>query len=446
MTAQEVNFDGLVGPTHNYGGLSLGNLASMTNLGGESNPKAAVLQGLKKMRALMDLGVAQGVLLPHDRPHVATLRRFGFTGKAEQIVDTAGKAAPSFLINCASASAMWTANAATVSPSADASDGRIHFTPANLGSMFHRSLEAAFTGQQLRAIFSDDSHFAHHVPVPFGGSMGDEGAANHGRFAHAHGDKGIELFVYGRSAFEKLPEEQRFLPRQALEASHAVATNHKLGMGGAVFVRQSAKAINAGAFHNDVVSVTNGSVLFYHEEAFEDKTQAIDHITRACATIELEPVFVEVPADQVSLEDAVSSYLFNSQLVTLPGGGMALILPKDAEENPHTKAFVDQAVAGNTPISEAHYLDLKQSMRNGGGPACLRLRVVMTEKERKAIDSTCLLTEDRLVQLEAWAEKYYRDRLMPEDVADPKLLTESRTALDALTDIVGVGSLYDFQR
>ena len=445
-TAAEINFDGLVGPTHNYGGLSLGNLASMSNLGGTSNPRAAVLQGLKKMRTLMGLGIPQGILLPHDRPSVSTLRRFGFSGKAPEVIEKAWKTSPSLVINSASASCMWTANAATVSPSADAGDGRVHFTPANLGSMFHRAIEAGFTGHMLRAIFSDDSAFAHHAAIPYGGGMGDEGAANHGRFASTHGDKGVQLFVYGREAFDRDTGALRFPPRQALEASRGIAVHHRLDEAYTVYVRQSVKAINAGAFHNDVVSVTNGSVLFYHEEAFEDKKQALEDITHACAGIELEPVFIEVPAADVSLEDAVSSYLFNSQLVTLPDGGMALILPKDAEENPRTRAFVDGLIAGNSPVSEARYLDLKQSMKNGGGPACLRLRVVLTRNEQQALDNECVLDEARLDTLEAWAGKHYREELKPDDLCDPLLLEESRTALDALTDIVGLGSIYDFQR
>ena len=51
-TAREFNFDGLVGPSHNYAGLSFGNVASFSNVKSASNPKQAALQGLAKMRAL----------------------------------------------------------------------------------------------------------------------------------------------------------------------------------------------------------------------------------------------------------------------------------------------------------------------------------------------------------------------------------------------------------
>ena len=151
ITTIEANFDGLVGPTHNYAGLSAGNNASTSNAGGASNPKEAALQGLQKMKALQDLGLVQGVLPPQERPDLHTLRKLGFSGSDVQVLASAAKQAPLQLAACCSASSMWTANAATVSPSADCSDKRIHFTPANLNGMFHRSIEHETTGRSLKA-------------------------------------------------------------------------------------------------------------------------------------------------------------------------------------------------------------------------------------------------------------------------------------------------------
>ena len=444
MTAREVNFDGLVGPTHNYGGLSLGNVASMTHGDQPSNPRAAALQGLAKMRALVRLGLTQGVLPPHERPHVPTLRRFGLTGRDEAVVARAAKDAPALLRNCSSASNMWTANAGTVSPSADSADGRVHFTPANLAAMFHRSIEHAFTGRVLRTIFAGD-RFAHHDAVPGGGAMGDEGAANHTRLCADHGEPGLQLFTYGRSAFERL-ESVRFLPRQALEASEAVARMHALDPACTVYVRRSQEAVDAGAFHNDVVGVGNGTVLMYHEKAYTDASAMRDEVARKAEALRFEPIFLEVAEAEVPLLDAIRSYLFNSQLVTLPDGGTALILPTDAEETVTTKRWVDAAVAGNGPITEAHFLDVKQSMANGGGPACLRLRVVLTQEERAATLPGVILDEAKIDALEEWVRAHYRDRLLPGDLGDPALLGEVRAALDALTGLLGLGSVYDFQR
>ncbi len=442
--AQEVNFDGLVGPTHNYGGLSVGNLASMSHLGDVSNPRAAALQGLEKMRRLMSMGLVQGVLPPHERPHIPTLKAFGFSGTDQDILNRAAHA-PGLVANVSSASAMWTANAATVSPSMDSADGRVHFTPANLSAMFHRSIEAPLTGRVLKGIFADDDLFSHHPPVPSGGRMGDEGAANHGRLANSHGEQGLQLFVHGGSAFEQDTGNQRFAARQALQSSHAVATFNQVRGESLIFIRQSSRAIDAGAFHNDVVSVTNGRALMFHQHAFEDRQATLDQISKGCEGLGFEPVFLEARASDVSLDDAIGSYLFNSQLVTLPDGAMALILPAEAETRDATRDWVDGQIAGNSPICEAHYLDLKQSMQNGGGPACLRLRVVLTEEEMTSVAGRAILTPVLADQIEAWINRHYRDRLAVEDLADPSLLFECRAALDELTAMLSIGSVYDFQ-
>ncbi|MGV6821137.1 MAG: N-succinylarginine dihydrolase [Parvularcula sp.] len=444
MSTREVNFDGLVGPTHNYGGLSLGNVASMQSGGGTSNPRAAVKQGLAKMQAMLDLGLEQGLLPPHERPHMPTLRAFGFTGKDAEIVEHVAKKYPALLNNLSSASAMWTANAGTVAPSADTEDGRLHLTPANLSAMTHRSIEHPFTSRLFRTLFPSDSLFSHHPAVPGGGTFGDEGAANHGRLCAHHGAPGLHLFVYGRSAFEQV-SGWRFQPRQAREVSEAVARLNGV-MDKSVFGPQSRTAIEAGAFHNDVVAVANETVLFYHQDAFQAPDKTLDAIRRRASELGFEPHFIEVPRSAVSLQAAISSYLFNSQLVSLPDGTMALIAPADAEENESTRAYVETLVGGNGPIRAAHFFDLKQSMKNGGGPACLRLRIVMTPEERAATHSGAFVDHNTIVKLNEWADKNYRDSLSAKDLGDPDLLVETRTALDELTALLGLGALYDFQR
>lgn len=443
--AVEVNFDGLVGPTHNYGGLAQGNLAAASNEGKVSNPREAALQGLSKMRALLRMGLTQGVLPPQERPHVPSLRKMGFGGTDEQVIVTAARANPLLLANVASASCMWTANAATVSPSADTGDGKVHFTPANLSSHFHRALEVDTTTRVLRAIFADSSRFVVHNAVPFH-AFGDEGAANHCRLAPSHGERGVEIFVYGKSAFAK-PEPSGFNARQAVEASHIVATQHQLWTGGgAVLTQQSKTAIDAGAFHNDVVAVSNGPVLMYHGQAFEQRDAVTEGLKRACGAKGFEPILVEAAADELSLDEAVKSYLFNSQILTLPSGGMALVLPHEVEETPRAKAFVDRVLATNGPIREAHYFDLRQSMRNGGGPACLRLRVVLTPDEIAALGASVILDEAKITALEAIVRRHYRDRLTLADLADPALLAESRAALDDIGQLLNIGAVHDFQR
>lgn len=434
MTHREINFDGLIGPTHNYAGLSFGNLASAKNKGAASSPRAAVLQGLSKMRAVAALGLRQGFLPPQDRPHLKTLRALGFSGTDRQIIEKAS-AHPELLANCYAASSMWTANAGTVAPSPDTADGKVHFTPANLAANFHRSIEGPTTARVLKHIFADERFFVHHPLLPGAMHFGDEGAANHGRLAESHGAKGVHLFVYGLDG-------DKFPARQKQRASEAVARSHRLDPAKAVFLQQSKAALDAGAFHNDVVGVANGTVLFLHEQSFEDRDGACAAIRKAAPYAEI----VEAPKGAVSLEDAIGSYLFNSQLLSLPGGEMALVLPSESEENARVKAFVDETLAKNNPINRALYLDVRESMRNGGGPACLRLRVVLSDAELAAANANFILDDTRADALEAWAKKHYRDRLTPDDLRDPLFMEEALGALDALTALLGMGAFYDFQR
>ncbi|MFC2992362.1 N-succinylarginine dihydrolase [Halomonas tibetensis] len=444
---REVNFDGLVGPTHNYAGLAMGNVASMRHGGLVANPREGALQGLAKMKALMDAGYLQGVLPPQQRPDLGALRALGFAGSDERVLARAAGEAPQILRAVCSASSMWTANAATVTPSPDAPDGRLHVTPANLQSSFHRFLEPATTGRVLQAIFRDDAYFAHHPALPATPAFSDEGAANHTRLCGEHGESGVHLFVYGREAFgwgsESSPAPQRFPARQTLEASQAVARQHGLADHQVVFAQQHPDAIDAGVFHNDVIAVGNGPVLLYHEMAFLDEQGTLEAL-RERMSAPLIPV--RVPVEAVSLADAVGSYLFNSQLLSNPDGSMTLVVPGECRENEAVwRCLHDHLLAGANPIGEVVVKDVKQSMRNGGGPACLRLRVVLSAKERTALDGRVLLDDALHGELVAWVERHYRDRLAPEELADPALVRETLTALDELSSLLRIGSVYPFQ-
>ena len=441
--AVEANFDGLVGPTHNYAGLSWGNVASRSNVNALSNPREAALQGLAKMKRLADRGYVQGVLPPHERPHIPTLRALGFTGSDGQILARVAKDSPSILAAVSSASAMWTANAATVSPGADTDDGRVHFTPANLSAKFHRSIEHQVTGRVLRAIFSDERCFAHHDALPSVSQFGDEGAANHTRLCADYGKPGVELFVYGQEAFnESAPAPRLYPARQTLEASRAIARLHGLDDSRVVFAQQNPGAIDAGVFHNDVIAVGNGNTLFYHEMAFLNEEQVLADIRARLEGAELAPV--RVSSAEVPIADAVASYLFNSQLLDTPEG-MLLAVPGECREVASVSAYLDRLLASGGPVTSVEVFDVKQSMRNGGGPACLRLRVVLNDEERAAMNPGVLLTDALYQRLTDWVNRHYRDRLSRDDLADPGLLDEVRVALDELTGILGLGPVYDFQ-
>lgn len=448
----EVNFDGLVGPTHNYAGLSYGNVASTSNVGSVSRPRAAALQGVAKMRRLLALGVPQGVLPPHERPHIQTLRAMGFSGDDARVIEAAAKADPVLLAQVCSASPMWTANAATVAPAPDTHDARSHFLAANLVSMFHRSIEHQTTTRILGAIFSNADRFVVHPALPSSPATGDEGAANHTRLwddsKSGSPTTAIHLFVYGVAASEKSARKPvKFPARQTLEASRAAARTLAINPDSArtLFVQQNPDVIDAGVFHNDVIAVGSGRVLLYHQEAFVSEDATIAEIRALLPAL----VPIRISTDEVSVVAAVRSYLFNSQLLALAPDRYVLLAPLEAQNEPTVRAAIERIVADPAnPLSEAVYLDVRESMRNGGGPACLRLRVPLSTVDLQAVTSGCVMDESRLTALEAWINSHYRESLTPADLADPSLLRETRDALDALTrpELLGLGTIYDFQR
>ena len=413
----EINFDGIIGPSHNYAGLSVGNIASSTHAGETAYPREAALQGIAKMQHNLDLGLGQGFFMPLDRPNEAWLG---------SLATTVADAEPQLRAAAFSASSMWAANAATVSPAPDAIDGKCHLTVANLQTMPHRSHEWPGTLAQLKLAFANNDHFAVHAPVP--SPFGDEGAANHMRLCPGHDAPGIEIFVYGKSG-------GLFPARQHIEASKAVARKHGLGPDRAIFAQQAEVAIAAGAFHNDVVAVANERVLLTHEQAFEQPDRLYDAIRSAMPDAEI----IIVPADRVSLADAIKSYLFNAQLVTLPeDGGMALILPSEARENAAVWRYLTDLVAGNGPIRRLCPVDVRQSMANGGGPACLRLRVVADPAK---VDPRFMATSQKLDEIARTVAEYWPESINPGQLSDPQLIATIRENRNRLLDICQLSDL-----
>jgi len=437
---RELQFDGLVGPTHNYGGLSPGNVASKAHGGLASNPREAARQGLRKMRFVRDLGVLQAVLPPHDRPSLRTLRRLGFVGTDEEVIAAAAAGDAFWLRVCSSASPMWVANAATVAPSCDAADGRVHVTPANLQQMFHRSIEPPVTTRILRAVFADPGRFVVHDPLPGGGQLSDEGAANHTRLETSRG--AAHLFAWGRAAWGAFAGPRRHPARQTREAAQALARSHRLDPARCFFPQQHPDGIDEGAFHTDVVAVGNRNVLLFHELAFVDDARLVDDLRRLLGD---ELFVVRATNDELPMDAAVGAYPFNSQVLTLADGAMAIVAPEDSRDDPRARAFLERVVGSGGPIRAVHYIDVRQSMQNGGGPACLRFRVPLSDDEARALGANLLLDDALHDTLAAWIDRHFRDRLVPEDLADPNLAREGMQALDELTRVLKLGSVYDFQ-
>jgi succinylarginine dihydrolase len=437
---RELQFDGLVGPTHHYAGLSPGNLASQAHAGEVSNPRAAALEGLAKMRRVRELGVAQAVLPPQPRPSFRLLHELGFSGDSATVLRRALRDAPELLHAASSASCMWAANAATVVPASDSLDGRTHFVPANLVSLLHRSIEAEATTRVLSRIFADQECFEVHPALPACDTLADEGAANHTRLFSSNGR--VHVFGWGRRPGAATPA-RKYPARQTHDASLALARACRLPPSSYLLWQQDPRGIEAGAFHSDVLAVGNAQVLLLHEHAFVEHTALLSELRERLGP---ELCCVVATEHELPLADAVAAYPFNSQLLSLPSGQMHLVAPQEAQQNSRARAFLERAQAECPVIGGIDYLDVNGSMRNGGGPACLRLRVPLSEREGQRLGASVLFDARCEHELRAIIERRYRDRLELADIADPALVDEAFTALDELTQVLGLGSVYDFQR
>jgi len=432
----EVNFDGLVGPTHHYGGLGVGNIASLVNRARPSHPRAAALEGLEKAWLVAQLGVPQVLLPPLVRPNRALLRGLGFEGVLAEQLKRAAESDPMALSAAMSASAMWTANAATVSPSPDCEDGKLHITPANLISSLHRGQEAGDRTSMFRYLWRRDQSVVVHDPLPAILPMRDEGAANHLRITNPRGDRGYEIFVSGDDD-QAATSTTKFMVRQTRQSMRVIARGHHLRSGQTFFLQQSPAAIDAGVFHNDVISTAHEHLWFYHEDAFVDSKDTLDSITKVYrGDVGRELVLIKIDRDRLPLEEAVKSYLFNSQLVTLPKNQVDepsrihLICPSICSRMANVQNVIAQWQENRaTGIEQVHYVSLDESMANGGGPACLRLRVVLSTLQRNALPSALFLNQQQYDTVRAWILKWYPETLTLVDLADAKLAEHCEEAV-----------------
>lgn len=436
----EWQFDGLVGPTHNYAGLAYGNVASAKNAGAVSNPRKAALQGLEKMRFVRGLGMRQAFIPPQFRPMIPVLKEVGFDGGTNDMIGQAFAQAPELLASVFSSAYMWTANAGTLTPATDSGDGRLHITPANLLSNFHRSLEGASTTWHLRHIFADPNYFRVHDPLPSTTRFSDEGAANHMRVCQpGHANPGLHIYVYGVGDGVLMPT-RKFPGRQQREAFEAIARAHGVKPDCSIFVQQSPEAIDAGVFHNDVIAMNTTRLMVAHEKAFVEGAGLGAQVGRAANGVDF--LYEEISEAEMPMADAVKSYFFNSQVLELPDGRIVIIAPGEAQETPTAHRTLERLSSSNGPISAVHYLDVRESMRNGGGPACLRLRVTLNDEQASAMHQGIVLTDEKYAQLTDWVQRHYRDRLSMDDLRDPAFIPELYTAYEALERIIGIPGIY----
>lgn len=427
----ELQLEGLPGPTHNYAGLSFGNVASATHGGSVSNPRAAALQALSKMRFLHEKGIEVAVMPPHPRPMIDVLHRLGYSGNVQEILAKADAESPELLGAVWSASSMWSANAATVTPSCDAADNKTHFTPANLFSTLHRSFEPRVTTRYLRQIFADSQYFIVHDPLPVTTRLADEGAANHMRLTDSTGANGHHVFVYG-AAPESVHFPKRFPARQQLAASQSVARLHELSDTKATFIQQSPEAIDAGVFHHDVIGMSHANLMIIHQHACISQDAFVQQMRERGIVVR------EISATELSLEQAVKSYIFNAQLVSLPAGGIAILFPQECAEDKAVHALCQQLKHELEMVSEIHFLDLRESMKNGGGPACLRLRVPLNAAELAAMHQGVRFDTRLYQQLERLIESSYRDRVSPADLRDAAFAEEALATHAKVLDVLSL--------
>ncbi|MBL4694133.1 N-succinylarginine dihydrolase [Candidatus Gracilibacteria bacterium] len=443
---KEHDFNGIPSTTHGYAALAPGNRASMDSSGDTSHPRAAAQQSLDLIEHLMDQGSEPAIIPPHERPRISSLKALGFSGSDSEVLEQAYKENPQLVARVSSSAAMWTANAATVAPSCDTTDGRLQVVPANLHCHPHRNLEADMSEIIFRKIFEalvESDGAVIHDPVPSHDQTGDEGAANHMRFAARHGDQGLHVFVHGKNHSYPAAAKPHIHPaRQDFAASKALVRKLKLSPENVIHVQQNPVAIDTGIFHNDVIGVNNLGAFMVHEIAYEQHDRAINAIRK-----EFQGQLHLLVARDLSLEDAVNTYIFNSRIVLLPNGKMQLLASEHCQANPRVMAYINKIVSDpNNPITEVKFFDLTQSMENGGGPACLRLRMVLSQEEKAAMNGRMFVDQTMLGELRSWVDRNYREDLTPAELADPQLLNESRTALDELTQIMELPSLYEFQR
>lgn len=414
MNHVELQLDRLVGPTHHFGGLGVGNVASKRNAGNRSNPAAAAIQGLEKMRLIARWTGCQLIVPPQPRPDYQVLRNLGFTGSDQEVLKRARETAPDLLSAVTSCSAMWTANAATVSAGIDSAitNRSPRLTVANLVSSLHRATEPPSTEADLRNALPRSCII--DPPLAGGHAMRDEGAANHMRLGSCEAIPGIHIFVYGDGD----PKPKRYAARQSLLACEAIARLHRIPQENVFYLKQHPDAIDAGAFHNDVVAMSHHDRFLYHEETFYEAESTLRSMDARYQTLYGRPLMrIPIASSSLSLNEAVQTYLFNSQIVTVEQDGPPRILcTRQVEQNPQTRQLVE-TWCNDRVFESCEFVDLNQSMAGGGGPACLRLRIPIQENFLDSIPTTSRFTEATYQRLREHVEDHYPTELTIDDLA-----------------------------
>jgi succinylarginine dihydrolase len=393
----EVQIDSLVGLTHHFGAHAHGNLASQSHGGQVSCPQKAALQGLEKMKWVMDQGGPQWVLPPLRRPRLDVLQQLGFWGtNAQQLCANVWQDASHLLKAVSSSSFIWTANLGYVAPRLDTQDGKLHLSISNLNSHFHRQLEAEARFVQLQYIFQKGDVVI-HPPVNYRG-FEDEGAANHTRLEGPESGP-LHIFVHGGRHGRQQLEAQKCWVRQSGLVDDRV-----------LYLEQSQTALEGGVFHNDVIATGHGQHYFIHEKAYtEESLDQLHSVFNAKGDL----ILLITSQRDLDLSASVSTYLYNSQIIEKPNGHLSLLLPRECDR-PDVQGVL-KSWQRVKPMDE-HFMDLGESMMNGGGPACLRWRCLITEQQFQACHYGVQLTASLFQDLGEWILCHYPEHHRWEDL------------------------------
>lgn len=328
---------------------------------------------------------------------------------------------------------MWMANAGTCSSRTDTLDGKGRIVIANLTASLHRGQESEERHLQLRYLFQDLDQFEVVQALPSVHPLRDEGAANAMRFWNPKNNRGMYVFVFGEGYSQAKnvshPEIARMLPkvhpsRQTALASQLVARRLGIGDTRSLFVQQLPKAIDAGVFHNDVIATSHEDFLLVHECAYVDQPNSLDRMAdifrKQCHGTLRTLVITE---KELSLSEAVATYLFNSQIVTRKDGSWLMLCPVECQESPTASQVLKRIQREEPRIGAIEFVSLRESMANGGGPACLRLRTYASEQEIDELPARTRIQDESLSFLEGVIASEYPETVQLEDFLDLDLVS-----------------------
>ena len=175
--------------------------------------------------------------------------------------------------------------------------------------------------------------------------------------------------------------------------------------------------------------------MLIHERAWENQAATLHRIRARVPDLRV----FQVSSRDLSLEQAVTSYLFNSQLLETSDGWL-LNAPIECADGA-ARMVVDRLERDGF-VDRVRFNDLRQSMDGGGGPACLRLRLPLTEDEFRLLPETLMMTEERVEKLRSWVKKWYPSILRIEDLADAGFARRARKCSQALVEVLGCDRRY----